>query len=121
MQVGVDQDERGLMRSASAYAASIGSTRSRTVSGGIGHTDTDHSTCLHVPSIDLVISGDAVYNGAHLYLAESNRQGRRDWLDALDKIEALNPRAVIAGHGVLEPDSDVQRRHCQVAGDVAIE
>jgi glyoxylase-like metal-dependent hydrolase (beta-lactamase superfamily II) len=77
----------------------------------IGHTDTDHSTCLHVPSIDLVISGDAVYNGAHLYLAESNKQGRLDWLAALDKIEALKPRAVIAGHGVLEPDSDL--RHIQ--------
>jgi glyoxylase-like metal-dependent hydrolase (beta-lactamase superfamily II) len=77
----------------------------------IGHTDTDHSTCLHVPSIDLVISGDAIYNGAHLYLAESNKQGRLDWLGALDKIEALKPRAVIAGHGVLEPDSDL--RHIQ--------
>jgi glyoxylase-like metal-dependent hydrolase (beta-lactamase superfamily II) len=77
----------------------------------IGHTDTDHSTCLHVPSIDLVISGDAVYNGAHLFLAESNEQGRLDWLAALDKIEALKPRAVIAGHGVLEPDSDL--RHIQ--------
>ncbi|PFH11357.1 glyoxylase-like metal-dependent hydrolase (beta-lactamase superfamily II) [Collimonas sp. PA-H2] len=77
----------------------------------IGHTDCDHSTCLHVPSIDLVISGDAVYNGAHLYLAESNKQGRLDWLGALDKIEALNPRAVIAGHGVLKPDSDL--RHIQ--------
>jgi glyoxylase-like metal-dependent hydrolase (beta-lactamase superfamily II) len=74
----------------------------------IGHTDTDHSTCLHVPSIDLVISGDAVDNGAHLFLAESNAQGRLDWLAALDKIEALKPRAVIAGHGVLEPDSSLQ-------------
>ena len=77
----------------------------------VGHTDTDHSTCLHVPSIDLVISGDAVYNGAHLYLGESNKQGRLDWLAALDKIETLKPRAVIAGHGVLEPDSDL--RHIQ--------
>jgi len=29
----------------------------------IGHTDTDHTTCLHVPSIGLVVAGDAVYNG----------------------------------------------------------
>src|SRR5258708_33101803 len=28
----------------------------------IGHTDTDHTTCLHVPSIALVIAGDAIYN-----------------------------------------------------------
>jgi glyoxylase-like metal-dependent hydrolase (beta-lactamase superfamily II) len=28
----------------------------------LGHTDTVHTTALHVPSIGLVISGDAVYN-----------------------------------------------------------
>jgi glyoxylase-like metal-dependent hydrolase (beta-lactamase superfamily II) len=31
----------------------------------IGHTDTDHTTCLHVPSIGLMIAGDAIYNGTH--------------------------------------------------------
>jgi hypothetical protein len=39
-----------------------------------------------------------VVGGVHLYLAESNAQTRRDWIAALDKIESLNPRAVIAGH-----------------------
>jgi glyoxylase-like metal-dependent hydrolase (beta-lactamase superfamily II) len=29
----------------------------------IGHTDTDHTTCLHVPSLGLVVAGDAIYNG----------------------------------------------------------
>lgn len=71
-----------------------------------GHTDTDHTTCLHVPSIDLVIAGDAVYNGTHPFLVESNREGRRAWLAALDTIEALKPRTVIVGHGVLHPDND---------------
>src|SRR5277367_5720292 len=71
----------------------------------IGHTDTDHTTCLHVPSIGLVIAGDAIYNGTHPYLVESNRQGLLDWLAAIDKIEALNPRAVVVGHGPIEPDS----------------
>ena len=64
----------------------------------LGHTDTDNTTCLHVPSIGLVVAGDAVYNGVHLYLAESNPQTRREWISALDTIESLNPRAVIAGH-----------------------
>jgi hypothetical protein len=27
----------------------------------VGHTDTDDTTCLHVPSIGLVAAGDAVY------------------------------------------------------------
>ena len=64
----------------------------------LGHTDTDNTTCLHVPSTGLVVAGDAAYNGVHLYLAESNPQTRREWIAALDTIEALKPRAVIAGH-----------------------
>jgi len=74
----------------------------------LGHTDTSHSTALHVPSIGLVISGDAVYNNTHLYLAEADDKARAEWLAALDKIEALHPRAVMAGHGVLEPDSSTR-------------
>jgi glyoxylase-like metal-dependent hydrolase (beta-lactamase superfamily II) len=64
----------------------------------VGHTDTDYTTCLHVPSVGLVVAGDVAYNDVHLYLAESNAQTRREWIAALDKIESLNPRAVIAGH-----------------------
>ena len=64
----------------------------------VGHTDTDYTTCLHVPSVGLVVAGDAAYNDVHLYLAESNAKTRGEWIAALDKIESLNPRAVIAGH-----------------------
>ncbi len=64
----------------------------------LGHTDTDNTICLHVPSIGLVCAGDAAYNDDHLYLIESNAQTRRDWIAALDTIESLGPRAVIAGH-----------------------
>jgi glyoxylase-like metal-dependent hydrolase (beta-lactamase superfamily II) len=64
----------------------------------LGHTDTDYTTCLNVPSIGLVVAGDAVYNDVHLYLAESNAKSRQDWIVALDKIESLHPQAVIASH-----------------------
>jgi glyoxylase-like metal-dependent hydrolase (beta-lactamase superfamily II) len=64
----------------------------------VGHTDTDHTTCLHVPSAGLVVAGDAAYNDVHLYLAESNAETHREWIVALDTIESLKPRAVIAGH-----------------------
>jgi glyoxylase-like metal-dependent hydrolase (beta-lactamase superfamily II) len=70
----------------------------------LGHTDTDMTTCLHVPAISLVVAGDAAYNDVHLYLAESNAQTRREWIAALDTIESLHPRAVIAGHK--RPGSD---------------
>src|SRR5262249_47853393 len=64
----------------------------------LGHTDTDATTCLHVPSIGLVVAGDAAYNDVHLYLAESNAESRREWIAALDRIESLDPRAVVAAH-----------------------
>jgi glyoxylase-like metal-dependent hydrolase (beta-lactamase superfamily II) len=71
----------------------------------LGHTDTSNTTALHVPSIGLVISGDGVYNNTHLYLAECDENARNEWLHALDIIESLHAKAVVAGHGVLEPDS----------------
>ena len=72
----------------------------------LGHTDTDDTTCLHVPSIGLVVAGDAAYNDVHLLLAESNAHTRREWIAALDTIEALHPRAVIAGHKRPGTDDD---------------
>ena len=72
----------------------------------LGHTDTDQTTCLNVPSIGLVVAGDAAYNDVHLYLAESNAQTRREWISALDKIESLNPRAVVASHKRPENDDN---------------
>jgi glyoxylase-like metal-dependent hydrolase (beta-lactamase superfamily II) len=64
----------------------------------LGHTDTDNTTCLNVPSIGLLVAGDAAYNDVHLYLVESNAKNRREWISALDKIESLNPCTVIAAH-----------------------
>lgn len=72
----------------------------------LGHTDTDHTTCLHVPSIGLVVAGDAAYNDVHLYLAESTSQNRLAWIAAIDKIESLNPRAVVATHKRPENDDN---------------
>jgi len=71
-----------------------------------GRTDTARSTCLHVPSIGLIVAGDAVYNGIHPYLGETDAQSRLDWISTLDKLEALKPTAVIAGHKVPESDDD---------------
>lgn len=70
----------------------------RMIAIAIGHTDTDNTTCLHVPSLGLVVSGDAAYNGVHPFLGEADTKGRLAWIAALDQIEALNPTAVIAGH-----------------------
>jgi glyoxylase-like metal-dependent hydrolase (beta-lactamase superfamily II) len=70
-----------------------------------GFTDTAQSTSLHVPSIGLLVGGDAVYNEIHPYLAENNTMSRLEWISSLDKLESLKPRAVIAGHKIPEnPD-----------------
>ncbi len=71
-----------------------------------GRTDTAHSTCLQVPSIGLIVGGDAVYNGIHPYLGETDTQSRLEWISTLDKLEALKPNAVVAGHKVPENDDD---------------
>ncbi|MEU4092851.1 MBL fold metallo-hydrolase [Streptomyces sp. NPDC026673] len=63
-----------------------------------GHTDTDDTTVLHVPSIGLVVAGDVAYNGVHQYLLESAGGGIDEWLAALGTVTALNPRTVVAGH-----------------------
>ena len=71
-----------------------------------GRTDTAHSTCLHVPSIGLIVGGDVVYNGIHPYLGETDTQSRLEWISTLERLEALKPRAVVAGHKVPENDDD---------------
>jgi glyoxylase-like metal-dependent hydrolase (beta-lactamase superfamily II) len=69
------------------------------VSVPLGFTDTAGTTCLHVPSIGLIAAGDAAYNGVHLHLSESpDQQKRQEWIAALDKMESLKPRVIVAGH-----------------------
>jgi len=63
-----------------------------------GHTDTDKTTVLYVPSIGLVVAGDVVYNGVHQYLGEAANGGLRAWMRGLDIVAALWPRHVVAGH-----------------------
>ncbi|MDH6522016.1 glyoxylase-like metal-dependent hydrolase (beta-lactamase superfamily II) [Streptomyces sp. SAI-135] len=78
----------------------------------LGHTDTDGSSALHVPSSGLTVAGDAVYGDVHLYLAESQSGGRQHWLDALDTLERLQPTAVVSGHkrdGDPDSPEDIER------------
>ncbi len=78
----------------------------------VGHTDTDATTMLHVPETGLLVAGDVVYNGVHLYLTESGGVGGLDeWLAALDTAETLNPVTVVAGHkarGAHDDPSQIQ-------------
>ena len=64
----------------------------------IGQGDTEHSTIVHVPAISAVVGGDVVYNQVHMMTAETDEQGREDWIASLDRIAALGPRIVVSGH-----------------------
>jgi len=76
----------------------------------VGHSDTDDTSVLHVPDLDLVVAGDVIYNGVHMYLGQSVSVGGFDpWRAAIDKVEALEPRHIVAGHQNKERDDDAER------------
>jgi glyoxylase-like metal-dependent hydrolase (beta-lactamase superfamily II) len=77
----------------------------------VGHTDSDDTTVLHVPDLDLVVAGDVIYNGVHMYLGQSVTVGGfGTWRDAIDKVEALAPRHIVAGHQNEDLDDDAARQ-----------
>lgn len=61
--------------------------------------DHTESSILHVPSLDLVVCGDVVYGDCHQYFVEANTDERRGlWLDALDVVDSLNSKILVASH-----------------------
>jgi glyoxylase-like metal-dependent hydrolase (beta-lactamase superfamily II) len=75
----------------------------------VGHTDSDDTSVLHVPDLRLVVAGDAIYNGVHMYLGQSAVGGFGPWRDAIDKVEALEPRHIVCGHQNSRLDDDAKR------------
>ena len=76
----------------------------------VGATDSDDTSVLHVPDLDLVVAGDVIYNGAHMYLAQSVIVGGfGPWRAAIDEVEALKPRHIVAGHQNSQLDDDADR------------
>ena len=63
-----------------------------------GRTDCPDSTSLHVPSIGLIVAGDVVYNQCRMYVGDTTPESRKNWIAALDRLAALNPAIVVAGH-----------------------
>jgi glyoxylase-like metal-dependent hydrolase (beta-lactamase superfamily II) len=64
----------------------------------VGRSDVEASSVVHVPDLAVVLSGDVVYNGIHPWLAGSTPATRSAWLAALDVVEQLAPRTIVAGH-----------------------
>jgi glyoxylase-like metal-dependent hydrolase (beta-lactamase superfamily II) len=76
----------------------------------VGDTDSADTTVLHIPDLELVVAGDVIYNGVHMYLAQSVIVGGfGPWRSAIDKVEALKPRYIVAGHQNKQLDDDAER------------
>ncbi|HXB71892.1 MAG TPA: MBL fold metallo-hydrolase [Candidatus Acidoferrales bacterium] len=76
----------------------------------VGHSDSADTSVLHIPDLGLVVGGDVIYNGAHMYLGASVAVGGfGPWRDAIDKVEALRPRHIVAGHQNRHLDDDAKR------------
>jgi len=63
-----------------------------------GQTDTEGTTSLWVPELGLIVGGDVVYNATYPYLVETTPETRQNWIAALTRLKALNPRFVVSGH-----------------------
>jgi glyoxylase-like metal-dependent hydrolase (beta-lactamase superfamily II) len=53
---------------------------------------------VYVPSAEALIASDTAYSGVHAWLAESKADGGNAWLATIDRLRALDPAIVIAGH-----------------------
>jgi len=60
--------------------------------------DTDENTMLWIPGQRILIAGDVLFNGMHVYTAETDSKARRKWLNSLQEIRKLKPSVVIPGH-----------------------
>jgi glyoxylase-like metal-dependent hydrolase (beta-lactamase superfamily II) len=76
----------------------------------VGHTDSADTSVLHVPDLGLVVAGDAIYNGVHMYLGQSAVAGGfGPWRAAIGTVKALGPRHIVAGHQNKQRDDDAGR------------
>lgn len=74
-----------------------------------GHSDTDDTSVLHVPDLELVVAGDVIYNGVHQFLVEARNGGLDAWREAIGVVEALRPRWIVCGHKNKDLDDEAAR------------
>lgn len=64
----------------------------------LDQADIGPTAIVHIPAISTVIAGDAIYNGVNPFLGSSGPADWPHWVESVDRIAALNPTTVIAGH-----------------------
>ncbi len=71
-----------------------------------GHTTTNVS--VWIPEDRVLFTGDCLINKYLPNLSAGTAYDWRVWLDSLDRIEALRPSIVVAGHGPVAKGAEVQ-------------
>jgi hypothetical protein len=79
----------------------------------VGGADGALATVVHIPELDTVCAGDAVYNNIHMWLWNSTVASRQTWLATIDAIADMNPTTIIAGHK--DPDAPDDNAAGQIA------
>ncbi|MFF4339539.1 MBL fold metallo-hydrolase [Kitasatospora sp. NPDC001540] len=82
----------------------------------LGQGDSAGSTLVHLPSIRTVIAGDFVYNGTHVWTADTDPDARGQWSHNLGLIADLGVDRVVAGHRAPGADDDAHRVLAFTAG-----
>ncbi len=60
--------------------------------------DLKYNTVVWIPSISTLIGSDVLFNQAHPFTCEITADERRQWINDLDRLEAMNAEVVIPGH-----------------------
>jgi glyoxylase-like metal-dependent hydrolase (beta-lactamase superfamily II) len=65
---------------------------------GPAQGDDEYNSYVWIPSLRAVVVGDIAFNGVHVWTADTSPASRRAWSATLDRILALRPSVVVAGH-----------------------
>jgi glyoxylase-like metal-dependent hydrolase (beta-lactamase superfamily II) len=57
-----------------------------------------HATAIYIPSLRALLAGDLVFDQIYPWLGEHTPERRKDWIASLDRLIALQPAIVVAGH-----------------------
>ncbi len=74
----------------------------RLMTFGSGHTESD--AILYLRKEGIVCAGDLVVAGTHPNLVSGDP---RHWIEVLDRLRELRPRAIVTGHGPLGTDETI--------------
>jgi glyoxylase-like metal-dependent hydrolase (beta-lactamase superfamily II) len=57
-----------------------------------------HSTAVWIPELKALVAGDLIFNEMHLWFGESLAPARAEWARSIERLSALGPKIVVAGH-----------------------